>query len=77
MLFPYYDEQYRNLRTVFLGAEAGQVTGEVADVGIDTLHARAAKSHRKLFSSRFFPFPGKYGMINYDKLESGQHRTMP
>lgn len=35
MLFPYYEERYRNLRTVFLGAEAGQVTGEAANVGID------------------------------------------
>lgn len=35
MLFPYYDEQYRNLRTVFLGAEGGQVTGKVANAGID------------------------------------------
>lgn len=35
MLFPYYEERYRNLRTVFLGAEGGQVTGEVANVGID------------------------------------------
>lgn len=43
---------------------------------LTTLHVRAAKSHRKLFSSRFFPFPGKYGMINYDKLESGLRRTM-
>lgn len=35
MLFPYYEERYRNLRTVFLGAEAGQVTGEIANAGID------------------------------------------
>ena len=35
MLFPYYEERYRNLRTVFLGAEGGQVTGEAANVGID------------------------------------------
>ena len=35
MFFPYYDERYRDLRTVFLGAEGWQVTGEVANVGID------------------------------------------
>ena len=35
MLFPYYEERYRNLRTVFLGAEGWQVTGEAANVGID------------------------------------------
>lgn len=35
MLFPYYEERYRNLRTVFLGAEGGQVTGADANGGID------------------------------------------
>lgn len=35
MLFPYYEERYRNLRTVFLGAEGGQVTGEAANADID------------------------------------------
>lgn len=35
MLFPYYEERYCNLRTVFLGAEGGQVTGKVANVSID------------------------------------------
>ena len=35
MLFPYYDERYRNLRTVFLRAEGWQVTGADANGGID------------------------------------------
>lgn len=35
MFFPYYDERYRNLRTVFLRAEGWQVTGADANGGID------------------------------------------
>lgn len=35
MFFPYYDLRYRDLRTVFLRAEGGQVTGKVANAGID------------------------------------------
>lgn len=34
MFFPYYDLRYRDLRTVFLGAEGWQVTGADANGGI-------------------------------------------
>ena len=46
----YYEEQYRDLRTVFLGAEGGQVTGEAANVGIDNTASfidRSSNSQRR------------------------------
>ena len=55
MLFPYYEERYRNLRTVFLGAEGGQVTGEAANVGITLVPTIAATNAMEIaFFDHFF-----------------------
>ena len=56
MLFPYYDEQYRDLRTVFLRAEAGQVTGADANGGIDNTAS---------FIDRSSNSQGEHGSHNY------------
>ena len=65
MLFPYYEERYRNLRTVFLGAEGGQVTGEAANVGIDN---PACPGGEIAPQTLFFPILPFSREIWYDKL---------
>ena len=65
MLFPYYDLQYRDLRTVFLGAEGGQVTGEAANVGIDN---PACLGGEIAPQTLFFPILPFSREIWYDKL---------